>query len=213
MLSNDTRSKIKNITAGNVIEGSTDYCTAIRNYLCTSFPASTAVKKDFEGKLLIKKEQAKFLESYCKENGLWLTTLPVNGEYFARGGESLVYLAQNNLDVVKQNDAIYYATWLEYFNSLVLHNLIFPNTSYSFLGFYKKEEILYAILKQPFIVSDSNVELGDIKKHLEYNGFENHIRNDYRHGELNLLLEDMHDENVLVNQHILFFIDTVFYTV
>lgn len=81
MLPNDTRSKIKNITAGNVIEGSTDSCTAIRNYLCTGFPTSTTVKTNFEGKLLIKKEQARLLEINSKENNLWLTTLPVQDTF------------------------------------------------------------------------------------------------------------------------------------
>lgn len=213
MLSNDTRSKIKNITAGNVIEGSTDTCTEIRNYLCSGFPTSTTVKKDFESKLLIKEEQANCLIAYSKQHNLWLSSLPVKGEYFARGGEASVYLDPNNLDVIKQNDAIYYATWLEYFNSIVLHNLIFPNTAYSFVGFYCENETLFAVVQQPFIVSDRDVEIGDIKQHLEYNGFENHIRHDYRHPELGLILEDMHDENVLVNQEVLFFIDTVFYTV
>ena len=33
------------------------------------------------------------------------------------------------------------------------------------------------------------------------------------HKELGLILEDMHDENVLVNADTLFFIDTVFYTI
>lgn len=123
------------------------------------------------------------------------------------------YLDADRRNVIKQNDAIYYATWLEFFNSLVLHNLFFPNTYYTFLGFMKSDDILYAILRQPYIESDATVDIEDIKKHLEYNGFENHVRNDYRHAELGLLLEDMHDENVLVNSDILFFIDTVFYAV
>jgi len=213
MLSNDTRSKIKNITTGNVIEGSTDTCTKIRNYLCTGFPTSTTIKTDFEGKLLIKKEQEALLEAFGKKNNLWLTTLPVQDTFFARGGEAMVYLDSDKRDVIKQNDAIYYATWLEFFNSLVLHNLIFPNTAYTFLGFTRSDDILYAILRQPYIESDAEVNIEDIKQHLEYNGFENHIRHDYRHIELGLLLEDMHDENVLVNTDILFFIDTVFYTI
>jgi len=76
--------------------------------------------------------------------------LPPGTEYLTRGGESEVYLAADKLNVIKVNDAIYYATWTEYFNSLVLHNLLFP-------------------------------------------------------------LEDMHDENVISRQGLLFFIDTVFY--
>lgn len=213
MLSNDTRSKIKNITAGNVIERSKDSCTKIRNYLCKSFQTSTTVKTDFEGKLIIKKEQARLLETYSKSNNLWFTALPTQEIFFARGGEAMVYLDADRRDVIKQNDAIYYATWLEFFNSLVLHNLFFPNTAYTFLGFTKSNDIMYALLKQPYIESDAVVDIEDIKKHLEFNGFENHIRHDYRHTELGLLLEDMHDENVLVNSDVLFFIDTVFYTV
>ncbi len=48
---------------------------------------------------------------------------------------------------------------------------------------------------------------------LSYKAFVNNRRNDYQHLELGLILEDMHDENVLVNSETFFFIDTVFYTV
>jgi hypothetical protein len=71
--------------------------------------------------------------------------------------------------------------------------------------------VLQAIIKQPFIISDRLVELSEIKAFLEFNGFQNIRRNDYAHKSYNLILEDMHDENVLVQQNTLFFIDTVFY--
>jgi hypothetical protein len=41
----------------------------------------------------------------------------------------------DNRNVLKVNDAVYYATWTEYFTSLVLHNLFFPNKAYSLVGF------------------------------------------------------------------------------
>ena len=68
MLSDDIRNKIKNITAGNVIEGGQDTCTTIRNYLCAGFETGRTVKKDFEGKLLVKKEQAKLLETFSRKH-------------------------------------------------------------------------------------------------------------------------------------------------
>lgn len=68
-------------------------------------------------------------------------------------------------------------------------------------------------MRQPFITSDGQADLDDIKKLLAYNGFENTRRNDYFNKEFGLILEDMHDKNVLVNSNTLFFIDTVFYTV
>ena len=69
------------------------------------------------------------------------------GQLFARGGEATIYLDSDNRNVVKKNDAIYYATWLEFFNSLVLHNMIFSNTAYTFLGFIRSDGIFYAILR------------------------------------------------------------------
>ncbi|HSZ87701.1 MAG TPA: hypothetical protein VK787_16825 [Puia sp.] len=50
-----------------------------------------------------------------------------------------------------------------------------------------------------------------IKTFLTYNGFENVRRYDYYNKQLGLLLEDIHDENVLTDTSTLFFIDTVFY--
>jgi len=92
MLSDDTRSKIKNITTGAFIEGTLDNCTTIRNLLCSSYPTSTTVKGDFESKAVIKKEQAEFLEKYISEKDLWVSQLPSQETYLTRGGESKVYL-------------------------------------------------------------------------------------------------------------------------
>lgn len=213
MLRDDTQSKIKNITSGVVFAGQQDTCTTIRNLLCTSFATSTTVKEDFEGKAVIKEEQVHFIEEYIRQHNLWIANLPGEDRFLTRGGEARVYLDTDNKNVIKLNDAVYYATWLEFFNSVLLHNLIFENTKYNVIGFFKENNKLHAALKQPFIKSDSQADLADIKALLEFNGFVNTRRNDYQHSGLGLILEDMHDENVLVNSETLFFIDTVFYTV
>jgi hypothetical protein len=46
---------------------------------------------------------------------------------------------------------------------------------------------------------------------LANNGFDNTRNNDYYNPELRLILEDLHDENVLTQDGVLYFIDTVFY--
>jgi len=213
MLPDDTRKRIENITTGAIVEGIQDTCTTIRNLLSASFATSTTVKTDFESKSVIKKEQAQLLEHHSTKDNLWVTYIIGEDRFLTRGGEARVYLDKDGKNVIKINDAVYYATWLEFFNSILLHNLIFPNTAYTLLGFTKENDILYAVMKQPFITSDGQAELDNIKKLLAYNGFENTRRNDYFNKELGLILEDMHDENVLVNSDTLFFIDTVFYTV
>src|SRR5882762_8189368 len=111
------------------------------------------------------------------------------------GGESEVYLAADKLNAIKVNNAIYYATWTEYFNSLVIHNLLFPNTAYSFLGFMENIGSLCVMLQQPFI-EGGQADLKDIKELLTFNGFVNTKRQDYYNKEFGLILEDMHDENV-----------------
>lgn len=213
MLPDDTRRKIKDIVAGAVIEREQNPCTAIRNFLCSRFATSTTVKFDFESKAIIKEEQRKLLIEYCSQHNLWVVDVPKKERFLARGGEALVYLHEDQRHVIKLNDGVYYATWLEFLNSLLLHNLIFSNTAYELKGFLKDGETLLAVLNQPFVISDKQVEVGDIKKLLVFNGFENTRRNDYAHPELGLILEDMHDENVLVKDDTLFFIDTVFFTV
>lgn len=167
MLPDDTRSKIENITAGAILERQQDHCTAARNLLCSSFPTSTTVKKDFEGQAIIKKEQAQRLEQFCAEQALWITQFPAEETFLTRGGEARVYLDDDNRHVIKLNDTVYYATWLEFLNSILLHNLIFTNTAYKLVGFGKENGTLIAILKQPFVISDAAVDLNDIQAFLD----------------------------------------------
>jgi hypothetical protein len=49
------------------------------------------------------------------------------------------------------------------------------------------------------------------KQFLENYGFKNTKNNDYFNTNLGIILEDLHDENVLTANDILYFIDTVFY--
>ncbi|GEP98783.1 hypothetical protein CCY01nite_50430 [Chitinophaga cymbidii] len=140
-----------------------------------------------------------------------MSALPEGGQYLTRGGESEIYLAPDYRHVIKVNDAVYYATWAEYFNSLVIHNLLFPSTAYELLGFTAgKDEALCAVLRQPFI-EGGQADLANIRELLTFNGFQNTRRQDYFNEEFGLLLEDMHDENVIAKDDVLFFIDTVFY--
>ncbi|OAV72304.1 hypothetical protein Barb6_01240 [Bacteroidales bacterium Barb6] len=46
---------------------------------------------------------------------------------------------------------------------------------------------------------------------MQSNGFNLIQNNDYINPKLGIIIEDLHDENVLTNNGILYFIDTVFY--
>lgn len=211
MFSDEVRSKLQHIIQGTLIPEQTDTCTAIRNQLCTSFSTSTTVKKDFEGKSIIKKEQVRFLKQLATKNGYWVKNFPPVELYLTEGGEAKVYLHPDGRHVIKINDGVYYATWLEYFNSIVIHNLIFPATAYTFRGFIEVPDVLLIMLQQPFISSNTTADLDAIRQLLSHNGFRNTKRQDYVNDEFGLILEDMHDENVILKENTLFFIDTVFF--
>jgi hypothetical protein len=210
MIPNEIREKLQDIVRGACLQESADRCSTIRNFLVESFGADSTVKREFESRAVVKEKQVGFLKSWAKETGLLLDSLPSGSAYLTRGGESEVYLTADGLNVIKSNDGIYYATWTEYFNSLVIHNLLFPSTAYTILGFIENDNNINVVLEQPFIEGEQ-ARLDDIRELLTFNGFENTKRQDYYNKEFGLVLEDMHDENVIARGDILFFIDTVFY--
>jgi hypothetical protein len=92
-----------------------------------------------------------------------------------------------------------------------LHNTFFEDTAYRLIGFHRNEENLYAVVEQPFVEITSNTDLNQINEFLSSNGFSNLRNNDYYNSEFGIILEDLHDENVLTKDGLLYFIDTVFY--
>jgi len=155
-----------------------------------------------------KEEETKSLIQFAEKNHLWVD-IDID-LYVSQGAEQKVYL-KDGLTVLKLNDAIYYASWVDYFHNLLLNNLFFPDTAYQLLGFYKDSSILYAVVEQPFVKANEKTDLNMVKAFLENNGFINKKNHDYYNEELGLILEDLHDENVLSQNGMLYFIDTVFY--
>jgi hypothetical protein len=70
---------------------------------------------------------------------------------------------------------------------------------------------LYALIEQKFIKANEPTNLQNVVDFLENNGFICSKNNDYYNPQLGIILEDLHDENVLTSNGLLYFIDTVFY--
>lgn len=70
---------------------------------------------------------------------------------------------------------------------------------------------LFAVVQQPYVLSTELTNLENVKSFLAANGFVNTRKNDYFNAEAGIILEDLHDENVLTNHGMLYFIDTVLY--
>ena len=159
----------------------------------------------------LKKQETETLTKFINDNNLWVNAVDLSN-YVSEGAEQKVYL-KDEKTVTKLNDAIYYSLWLDYFYNLLLHNYFFPDTAYELLGFYKDEEILFAVVNQPYVKANEKTDLQKVKVFMLSNGFENNRNNDYINKDLGIILEDLHDENVLTENGVLRFIDTVFYIV
>lgn len=185
--------------AGNLIE-------AAANYLRKSKEAS----RNAEANEFTKDQEAAQLIEWTSQAGKWFNKIDEN-RFIARGAEQRVYLDSDTRYVIKLNDSVFYETWLDYFFNLLIHNFLFPQTAYELLGFYTEEKVLHAVVKQPFIEITEPTNPLMIQEFLVSNGFQLKKNNDYFNSEVGIILEDLHDENVLTNKGTLFFIDTTFY--
>jgi hypothetical protein len=80
-------------------------------------------------------------------------------------------------------------------------------------GFYAEAENLFAVVNQPYVKANEKTDLQKVKEFMLANGFSNNRNNDYINRELGIIIEDLHDENVLTENGVLRFIDTVFYMI
>ncbi len=133
------------------------------------------------------------------------------------GAEQRVYFHEQENSVIKANDGNFHGNWLQYLERLHLHQLLFPETAYTFLGLFIEDSVISMVVRQPFAKASQDVA-GAHREEVEawmreqFGAFR-YKNDDYYLPQLDLLIEDLHDENVLVseNRKALLFIDPVIY--
>lgn len=198
--------ELQNIISGVGQNAEENLIQAAANHL----RASQKTGRSAEADKLTKGEEAKKLIEWAESRNLLVKKIDET-RFIARGAEQRVYLDTDVRYVLKLNDSVFYLSWLDYFISLQIHHLLFPGTAYQLVGFYVENDVLHAVVKQPYIQVTDATDVELVKQFLLSNGFQLKKNNDYYNTELGIILEDLHDENVLINNGTLFFIDTVFY--
>jgi len=158
----------------------------------------------------LKDEEKTHLIEFAHNENLFYQDEILESNFISAGAEQKVYRF-DDFHVIKINDSIFYEYWLDYFNSLLIHNYFFQSTAYDFEGFKIIDDTLYAVVKQDFIKASEPTDMNAVKQFLEFNRFMNTRNNDYLNTELGLIFEDIHDENVLSKNKVFYFIDTIFY--
>ena len=203
---NQVKDELQNIIIGDGQVGQISQLKKIQNFLRGNANAGSKPEKQKR----IKSEETALLIDYALKENLIFHGNTSEDLFISEGAEQKVYRFDDH-SIIKLNGSVFYEYWLDYFNSLLIHNYFFKSTSYEFLGFRVIDNILFVVVKQDFIVANENTDLTAVRSLLEYNMF-NHIRNnDYQSAELGIIFEDLHDENVLSRDGLLYFIDTVFY--
>lgn len=171
---------------------------------------STISKDQTQNGFTEKSKEEKYLIEYIDKNSLWYENIEFS-IYLSEGAEQKVFFNTEKSKVIKFNDGIFYVNWTQYLESILIHNILFSGTSYELLGFIMINKTLYSVVQQDYIKPSEKTEIKDIQNIMYARGFTLKRRNDYVHHDLGLIIEDLHEENVLVNDGILYFIDTVIY--
>lgn len=200
------KNELQNIITGNGQIGDKNLIKTIQDVLRRN---EKSIQISSQNKL-VKSEEEIFLKNIIEAEDLTYKEEISESNYISEGAEQKVYRLDDKY-VIKLNDTIFYASWKDYFNSLLIHNYFFNSTKYELLGFKIINKKIFAVVKQRFVKADETVDLEQVKSFLEFNNFRNVRNNDYQNDELGLIFEDLHDENVLINNGILYFIDTIFY--
>ena len=200
------KNELQNIITGNGQIGDKNLIKTIQDVLRRN---EESIQISSQNKL-VKSEEEIVLKHIIEAEDLTYKEEISESDYISEGAEQKVYRLDDKY-VIKLNDTIFYASWKDYFNSLLIHNYFFNSTKYELLGFKIINKKIFAVVKQRFVKADETVDLEQVKSFLEFNNFRNVRNNDYQNDELGLIFEDLHDENVLINNGILYFIDTIFY--
>lgn len=201
------RNELQNLISGVGDNAGKDLIQTAADYLRKSKKAGGKSEKS---ELFSKEQEAEELIAWIQLNNVWFESHD-ESRFIARGAEQRVYLHVDERYVYKLNDSIFYEFWLDYFHSLLLHNYFFPQTCYQLIGFFIEDGQLFAVVQQPYIEISEPTDTSRIRSFLDENDFILKKNNDYFNPHLGIILEDLHDENVLTKDGVLFFIDTVFY--
>lgn len=205
MSNNSIKQELYDVLSGKIKIRNGEPLQTIACYLRASQETSVIAKSAKQ----FKREEAQRLKAFAVDSGFWIDRIDFEN-YVSEGAEQRVYL-RDSKHVMKLNDSIYYESWLDYLYNLILHNYFFEDTAYQLTGFTEFEGIIYSVVLQNYVFETGPTNVKYLNHFLQLNGFENIRNHDYIHKDLGIILEDLHDENVLTNNGVLYFIDTVFY--
>ena len=106
--------ELQNVISG---KGEVIYGNAIQA-VASHLKGSTGARKLVKESEFFRKQETEILIEYITTNDLWVKEIKVEN-YVSQGAEQKVYL-KDGKSVLKLNDAIFYASWTDYFHNLLI---------------------------------------------------------------------------------------------
>ena len=98
----------------------------------------------------------------------------------------------------KRNNLNYYGTWLSYLHNLLLHNWLFPETGYTFLGLMEVDGYLQSVVSQKALRGIRGATPNEVAAYMLPFDFVSHQNSDYINTNFGIIVGDLHHRNVLV---------------
>ena len=141
------------------------------------------------------------LYAWAEGNKLLLDADDFTREWLAfgeiEGGEHQVY--QKDGWFFKRNNMAYHSNYLEYLHRMVLHNYLFAETAVQFEGLMWYDDTLQPVIRQKALLGVRGATRAEVTVEMHLRGFSRRAADNYYSLALGLLVEDLHDENVLVD--------------
>lgn len=133
--------------------------------------------------------------------------------------ENEVYYDDEQGTWLKRNDLSYHDTYLSFLQRVALHNQLFPESPLTLLGFCvdrnrnipERPVMLKPVISQPHVEADRGADTHEVEAMMKGLGYERVSGDDYYHPELNIKVEDLHNENVFMKGGEVYIIDPVIF--
>lgn len=195
---------------------------SVRQDSLPEYASEKEYSKKAAGRNLVSKSvkpiEAKNLKYWAEQVGLLMDNDEFEREWIAQGrkdgAENSVYFDEESQRWFKRNSLSYHTTYLEFFYRLSMHNVMFPETSYSLEGFVINDGDLQPIISQPHVKASRGANPVEVEEFMNSLGYTKiaGTEHDYINKEKGVKLEDMHDENILMDDNgNVFVVDPVIY--
>ena len=155
---------------------------------------------------LIRPHEETALRNWAQGEGLIAGADDFNRHWQEQGQQSgqehKVYLASDTGRVIKANNLSPYGTYLEFFQSMQLHNWLFPTAAVSFEGVIEDEALLKPVISQHFLRARASADSNEVAAHMANMGFRPMpgVPDAYIHDLLGVELHDLHGENAVIER-------------